>query len=230
MASTITLQDVALWATTFTKLIPIVGVGGYENEPALSICNNVIQEMLSEPYNWKFNSKVAQAFLTSTTLNTQDYQHNNTDLGWLESAIWVDPSSTQQPQPIGIVETVRNLQPSSEVGGVPLKMANMFETDAGATFRLWPVPNMSKQWQIIPTYQIKAPIKSGLQETWSPIPDELAFVYRQGFLAEAYKHADDPRADKEYQKFQLMMQKALGIKDMEANSESFLPDYGLFLG
>lgn len=229
MASTITLQDVALWATTFTKLIPIVGVGGYQDEPALSICNNVIQEMLSEPYNWKFNSKVAQPFLTDGTLNTQDYKHNVTDLGWLESAIYVDPASTQQPQPIDILETVRNLQPSSMIGN-PTKLANMFETDAGGTFRLWPVPSSSKQWQIISTYQMKAPVKGGLQETWTPIPDELAFVYRQGFLAEAYKHADDPRADKEYQKFQMMMQKALGLKDMEANSESFLPDYGLFIG
>jgi hypothetical protein len=229
MASTITLQDVALWATTFTKLIPIIGVGGYENEPALSICNNVIQRMLSRPYNWKFNSKVAQPLLTSTTSNLQDYQQNITDLGWLESAIRIDPASTQQPQPITLVETVRILQPSSDVSN-PSKMASMFETDAGVTFRLWPVPNQSKQWEIIATYQMKAPLKDGLQNTWFPIPDELAFVYRQGFLAEAYKHADDPRFEREDAKFSAMMQEALGIKDMEANSEGFIPDFGLFLG
>jgi len=229
MASTITLQDVALWATTFTKLIPIVGVGGYQNEPALSICNNVIQRMLSRPYNWKFNSKVAQSFLTSGTSNQQDYPQNITDLGWLESAICVDPASTQQPQPITLIETVRNLQPSSQVAN-PVKIASMFETDAGVTFRLWPVPSSSKQWEIIPTYQMKAPLKGGIQETWYPIPDELAFVYRQGFLAEAYKHADDPRFEREEAKFVMMMQEALGIKDMEANSEGFVPDFGLFIG
>jgi len=115
MASTITLQDVSRWASTFTKLVPIIGVGGYQQEPALSICNNVIQEMLSEPYNWKFNQVIADQWLTRQDLNIQDYQSSLSDIGWLESATYTDLISTQQPQPIDILETVRELQPSSIV-------------------------------------------------------------------------------------------------------------------
>jgi hypothetical protein len=229
MANTHTLQEVAQWAMTFTKLLPIIGVGGNPEEPALSICNNVIQEMLSEPYNWKFNSKEAPPFLTDTTANTQDYQNSITDCGWLENCVRVDITSTQQPKPTSNIEVVRNLQLVSDVS-VPLKIAFVRETDTGSTFRLWPIPHQSKQWQIRPVYQKKAPLKIGLQETWSPIPDEMAFVYRQGFLAMAYQHADDPRAIQEYAKFQAMMKKALGLKDAEANSEGFTPDWGLFLG
>lgn len=229
MASTITLQEVVQWAQTFTKLIPIIGVGGYESEPALSICNNVIQEMLSRPYNWKFNSAVATTFNTDTTANTQDYQQAVTNLGWLESCTRLDPNSTQQPQPIENVEVVRIIQPSSLVAN-PTKIAAMLENDSGLTFRLWPVPNQSKEWTIQPVYQMKPPLKEGLQETWSPIPDELAFVYRQGFLAMAYKHADDPRYEQEYAKFQQMIAQALGLEDAEGNAEGFQPDYGLFIG
>lgn len=229
MASTITLQEVVQWAQTFTKLIPIIGVGGYTNEPALSICNDVIQEILSEPYNWKFNSKVAVPFVTDTNANTQDYQQNITDCGWLESCSLEDAVSTQQPKPIEPIEVVRNLRPSSLIG-IPEKIAFINENDAGITFRLWPIPSKAKLWNVKPVYQKKAPIKEGLQETWSPIPDELSAVYRQGFLAMAYKHADDPRADIEYKKFQMMIQKALGLKDAEGNSEGFVPDFGLFLG
>lgn len=229
MASTITLQEVVQWAQTFTKLIPIIGVGGYENEPALSICNNVIQEMLSEPYNWKFNSKNAIPFKTDSLNNTQDYVQNITDCGWLEACTRLDQDSTQQPQPIFQIDTVRNLPPSSEVG-VPKRIAFINETDASLTFRLWPVPNKSKVWTIQPVYQKKPPLKSGLSDTWSPIPDELAYVYRQGFLAMAYKHADDPRYDAEYAKFLMMIQKALGFADAEADSDGFFPDGGLFIG
>src|SRR5690348_16129796 len=229
MASTITLLEDVEWAQTFTKLIPIIGVGGYVNEPALSICNDVIQVFLSEPYNWKFNSKTATPFDTDTNANTQDYQQNITDCGWLESCELEDKVSTQQPKPLFSVEVVRNLRPSSLVS-MPTKIAFMNETDAGITFRLSPVPNKSKIWTVRPAYQKKAPIKAGLQDTWSPIPDELSAVYRQGFLAMAYKHADDPRADIEYKKFQMMIQKALGLKDAEGNSEGFVPDFGLFLG
>lgn len=229
MASTLTLQQVVNWAQTFTRLIPIVGVAGNAEEPALSICNNVLQRILARPYNWKWNSVVAPPFLTDSSFNTQDYPHSIADLGWLESAVIIDPASTQQPQPTGIIETVRDLQRSSDLGN-PEKLATMLPTDTGGIWRLWPVPIKSKVWQIIPTYQRKAPIKDGLSQSWSPIPDEMGYAIRQGFLAEAYKHADDPRADKEDLKFEAMIQTALGQNDMEGDSEGFFPDAGLFLG
>lgn len=229
MASTLTLSEVVQWAQTFTRLIPVVGVAGNAAEPALSICNNVIQRILARPFNWKWNSIVATPFLTDSTLNTQDYPHTFTDIGWLESAVIIDPASTQQPQPTAPLEVVRDLQQSSDLG-TPDKLANILPSDDGGVWRVWPVPIKSKVWKIVPTYQRKAPIKSALTETWSPIPDEMGYVLRQGFLAEAYKHADDPRADKEDMKFMAYVQEALGNADMEGDSEGFYPEHGLFLG
>lgn len=92
------------------------------------------------------------------------------------------------------------------------------------------MPSISKQWQIGWTYQQKVPIKQGLQETWAPFPDEMQWVYNKGFLAMAYKHANDPRYAEAYQEFLQAMAKELGHLDSEGNAEGFTPDYGLFIG
>jgi hypothetical protein len=229
MASLRTLQETVQWAMSFTKLIPIIGASGYENEPALTICNNVIQQMLAYPYNWKFNSQDAAPFNTDTTANTQDYVNTITDCAWVESCVRLDPNSTQQPPPIENIEVVRNIQPTSIVSN-PSKIAYMNENDGGGIWRIWPVAGMGKEWTLMPVYQRKPLVKMGLQETWAPFPDELAYVYNQGFLAFAYKHADDPRWEAEYKNFLYLIQTALNIKDAEGNAEGFTPDFGLFVG
>lgn len=253
MSSTITLQSVVQWAQTLTQLTPIIGVGGFNSEPALSICNNVIQEMIAKPYNWKFNSvdstpfyTVASTYSSSTPpvptpncpnptsgtpcLNQQDYPQNYTDIAWLEAANRVDNLSTSQPQPLDDLEVVRVLRPTSQLG-VPQKLAWMYENNTGGIVRLWPMPDNSKQWQINFTYQRKVPVKQGLQETWFPFPDEMGWVYRKGFVAQAYKHAgmmDQYQAAQV--EFKEAMAKEMGFLDSEGNAEGFQPDFGLFIG
>jgi hypothetical protein len=247
MASTRTLQDTARWAATFTKLVPIIGVGGFQQEPALTICNNVLQEMIAAPFNWRFNSIQGNPFLTSycngssgtgCTTNAQgaivgtfqqDYLQNYSDIAWIENATYTEVLNTTLPKPVDILEVAKNLQVSSVVGP-PQKIGHLDETDDTVTFRLWPVPPWSNQWQIDFRYQKKPPIKQGLQDTWAPFPDELAYVYNQGFLAMAYKQADDPRYLQEYLKFLQLMRTALGINDMEADGSGFYPQFGLFVG
>ena len=43
---------------------PLVGVGGIANQPALELCNNVLQELLSAPYAWRFNKNSIPVFTT----------------------------------------------------------------------------------------------------------------------------------------------------------------------
>lgn len=234
MASTRTIQDVARWAGTFTKLQPIIGVGGYQAEPALTIGNNVLQEMITAPFNWPFNSVDAPPFLTTyctdnSCQNVQDYLQSITDIQWIESATYTENLSTAQPKPIDIVRVVQNIQKTNLLGP-PSKLCKRQETDQGIIIRLWPVPTKITQWQIDFTYQKKAPVKQGIQDTWSPFPDELAFVYNQGFLAMAYKQADDPRWLQEYLKFQALMRQALSIEDMEEEGYGFSPLDSMLLG
>lgn len=69
---TITIQSVVNWASQHAELMPLTNVGGYTDEPALSIANDVLTELCSEPYAWKFNRVDAPFFVTQQ--NKQDYQ------------------------------------------------------------------------------------------------------------------------------------------------------------
>jgi hypothetical protein len=71
MASTITLQSVVNFCSTHSDLLPLSGVGGYANEPALSLCNDVLSELITDPNDWAFNRVEMAAFYTAA--NKQDY-------------------------------------------------------------------------------------------------------------------------------------------------------------
>src|SRR6185312_11273150 len=71
--STRTLQQVVSMAQVHTELMPLDGVGGFTHEPALSLCNQVMQELLASPLAWKWNRKEMGMFVTA--LNKQDYLH-----------------------------------------------------------------------------------------------------------------------------------------------------------
>ena len=53
--TTITLQSVVNFASTHGDLLPLAGVGGYTDEPALSLCNDTISDLTAQPNDWKFN-------------------------------------------------------------------------------------------------------------------------------------------------------------------------------
>jgi hypothetical protein len=55
MPSNISLQQVIDYATTKIRGAPLADVLGIQNEPALSICNDVYQETLQAPLTWRFN-------------------------------------------------------------------------------------------------------------------------------------------------------------------------------
>jgi hypothetical protein len=69
--STITLSQVVDLAVTHVDLIPLTNVGGYTNEPALSLCNDVLAELLSTPNDWKFNRQEMPMLVTAP--QKQDY-------------------------------------------------------------------------------------------------------------------------------------------------------------
>lgn len=54
---TVTLQTVVDLCRTHVDLMPLASVGGFSQEPALSLANDTIQELLAQPNGWKFNSK-----------------------------------------------------------------------------------------------------------------------------------------------------------------------------
>lgn len=71
MPSTVTIQNVVNYAQQHTALMPLTGVGGVANEPALSIANDTMNMLLARPFPWKFNRVEMPVFVT--TPNKQDY-------------------------------------------------------------------------------------------------------------------------------------------------------------
>jgi hypothetical protein len=328
--STITIQSVVDFARLNVKLAPLVGVGGITNEPALSIANDTIQEVLAPPYNWKWNRNEmgllvtqqfkqdyltagATAFVlqnanatalncggvgidlvsnngitsatgTSTvkTLETHPFQVGQTvyitgtgsaydssyslslagvftggntitavpnstsfqiatpagasgtsgapgitNFGWLESATIKQVNSTSTPQPIFIGQAVRMIDPSSDVGD-PERFAVIKDNGNGILkVRCWPVPS-TYSWGVNIVYQGKAALVTNLSSTWNPIPDELSYVFRQGFIAKAFRFVDSVRADREYAIFLQNIMRALGQSDAELDTQGFSPNQPLF--
>ena len=71
MASTVSLQSVGNLCATHGDLMPLSGVGGYSNEPLLSLCNDTMQELLAHPHDFKFNRQEMPFFVTANY--QQDY-------------------------------------------------------------------------------------------------------------------------------------------------------------
>lgn len=87
MASTITLQQTLNYASTHADLLPLANVGGYANEPGLTICNDALSDIITDPNDWVFNrTEMAMLF---TCWNKQDYLF----AGAVIFAIAVNPTS-----------------------------------------------------------------------------------------------------------------------------------------
>ena len=338
-------------------MAPLIDAGGISQEPALSICNNTLQSLLSSPYDWKFNKGSIPPFTTIpyqqdyvlsgcqmivTTASTppvnvcvvhlnavnsangagltesgttvtalfSDFAPNGTfglngppgstpvtsgtsvpqvgqlvtitgasqagynvtnavitatplaanggilsvqftaaggltsdggqgigDSNWISHCTLEDFMNTATVRPVHDIEVVSSLYPESIIQP-PFKLCllteNVSNLTAGGqlttlTFRFWPVPS-SQIWRALIFYQLKAPIKTSLLNTWSPWPDNLAYALNSGVKAQALEWFEDPRAPMAEAKFQQDVLKCLDIKDQEARSESYFPDMPLLRG
>lgn len=322
--STITVQQVVNYASQHTELMPLISVGGYSNEPALSIANDVMSELLAQPFPWKFNRSVAPFLVTQQW--KQDYkfagascwtqnggaalalataatpgltesgfvvtattieQHNFnvgdtvyinnatvaaynstvsqspsgtfwsggytitavptstsftfthsqsglgssgapgiTNMGWLEYATMINMNDTSAQPYVWYLTAVRTLEPANRQFQ-PDRVSVFADDGAGTlTIRLRYLPGPQPMGVTL-AYQQRPTLISSLSATWSPFPDEYAFVYRQMFLAHAYRFANSGRADVEYQKAMANIAKALGANDREQSEEYIQPEGSL---
>lgn len=100
------------FASTIGDLSPILAVGGYSREPALTIANDVMSDMITQRFNWKFNRLRIPSFYTISW--QQDYASLiAASIGWIESLVMVDINNTALPKPIFWPKAVRDLQPTS---------------------------------------------------------------------------------------------------------------------
>lgn len=111
--STYTIQNVVDRVMAFGDIEPILNVGGYSLEPALTIANDVFNAICAVNFPHKWNSGTLPLFYTWSW--QQDYALVNPDFSsvygfeWLEAGIAINISSTQVPKPWTRVECGRSL-------------------------------------------------------------------------------------------------------------------------
>ena len=112
--STYTLQNILDKVLPLGDINPVlVSVGGYQLEPFVTICTDVMQDICGVAFPHKWNEVKLPLFYTNSF--QQDYVLLNPDrtsfynVEWLERGICVQMTSTALPKPWGYVECGRQL-------------------------------------------------------------------------------------------------------------------------
>jgi hypothetical protein len=126
--------------STIGDLNPVLtNTGGFASEPAVTIANDVLMEILSERFPWKWNRMKYPPFALNN--RQQDYGSLTVrNLGWLENGYRVDMNSTQVPPPVWPIVVVRDL-PVSRVGAGWPAQACWYPNDQ-LEWWMWPGPGV----------------------------------------------------------------------------------------
>lgn len=123
--NSLTLQKIVNQMRVYPEFTPILGTSGYTEEPMLTIGNDLMQRILAENMDWKWNRAYVPAILTVAL--QQDYVTQVMDIGWLENATRLDINNSTNnanmaPKPIQLMEAIRDQQQSS-YQGIPFNVS-----------------------------------------------------------------------------------------------------------
>lgn len=186
MASTLTVKDAILFTTSYIKQQRF---NINNQQPGLGAAQIILQRLLGPPCIWRFNRRSLN-FAISQGGGT-DYVQTVTDLGRIETQWLVDSN----PGPTaGTIHQLTGAVALPRVSGVkrPTKVAPQYDDNAGnITFRFNSVP--SGNFTAYFDYQAKAPLLDSYARTFTPVPDEFAFIFFQMFLAWGSALVNDAR-------------------------------------
>ena len=136
MASNISLQSVCDYVLTQVRGAPIQDVLQVQNEPALSICNDVYQESLQKPLTWRFNKANAAntglGVLYFTTYNfQQDYPLTNANVTGSNAVVHIPTVANSGVVVAGGAATVTTNWPHGYTVGQSVTLLNVGQWVAG---------------------------------------------------------------------------------------------------
>lgn len=101
----------------------------------------------------------------------------------------------------------------------------------GVTMRLNALAqNGSNVYQILPAYQMKPPLLTSMSSTFAPIPDDLSYLIKQGFLCFCTKQENPKDFPAEYAQWKMDIQEAMGASDREYQEFGIYPSGSLQYG
>ena len=144
------------------------------------------------------------------------------------AAILDDNSNIQQVTTYGTTGTVKPTWPAaSAAAGVTTTDGTVVWTvqdPNGVAIRLDNVPSKGSQvWQLQAIYQAKPPVMSTLGTLFTPIPDDLNYLIKQGFLAYCYKKSDKAQFQIELAQWHEAIQEAMTGSDREDQEFGMYP-------
>ena len=208
MPSTNQLSRAVNVAQNFIRQAPLTGVGGVTNEPALTLGDEVRQQIISPPFAWRWNR---QTTTITCVAGQQDYPKSISNFGWLEKAVPVI-GGLAYPELLIELNLGEETQPNQ-----PTRICSRLDDDQGnITFRLSPAPDQAYVIDI--SYQQSALSFVNLTDTWAPIPDYLWYLVMAGFKAKALTYMSDERGPFYEQMFLRMLVAASdGLSEIEKN-------------
>jgi len=139
---TYTLQNILDKVLPLGDVNPVLNnVGGYQLEPFITICTDVMNDIYGEPFPYKWNEVNLPVFYTNSW--QQDYALVNpdgssfTNLEWLERGIAINLSSNTVPKQWTYVETARQLPQSTGAWSNLWFMNPLFEANSFPNYMLY---------------------------------------------------------------------------------------------
>lgn len=154
MASNVSLQAVCDYVLTQVRGAPLQDVLQVQNEPALSICNDVYQETLQRPLTWRFNKANAAGtgfgVLYWTTFQyQQDYALTNGTAAFPGSVVHIRTVFNTGVVTTGTTATVTCNWPHGASPGQSVTLLNIGQFAAGGVFV--PTVALNQAWVIAST-------------------------------------------------------------------------------
>lgn len=172
------------------RLAPLTFTENTNNDPAFSNADWVMQEILAPPNSFRWNRTSATPEVpTFTTVTGQtDYAVSLPNFGWIEKATCYDFTNgiSAQELQVGLIYAADTLP------NQPARIAAILDNGEGIiTFRIFPAPD--KVYSIVVESQNAAQLFTSVDQTWSPLPDYLSYIFNTGFDAMSYLYMNDPR-------------------------------------
>ena len=107
--STVSLQAVIDWTTTQGVPSPLSHPAGYGTQLAIDVGDDVMSDLISERFNWKWNRRMATPVFTNSW--QQDYPMPGTEnwVGWLENGDRIDINNTSNPKPLSQITARKDI-------------------------------------------------------------------------------------------------------------------------
>ncbi len=144
------------------------------------------------------------------------------------------PITLPTPNPYGTSGSTQPFAAAGAAAGTQVTDGTVTWTVAnpnGYAIRVTPLPALSSlAWLIEPIYQKKPPTLTSLQQTLAPIPDEFAYLFREGFKAMCYEYAGSKLFAESYQKWEENLIVAVRSADREREDAVFYPSESLMGG